>query len=464
MGPALPLGLTAAEVAERIAVGEINRVEDTTSRSVGEIIRANVVTLFNILGAMLVVVLIVAPFQDAMFGLVLVGNAAIGIIQEFRAKRTLDRLALLSAPRATVIRNGQESEVAVNRVVLDDLLTLRAGEQIVVDGIVVESESLEVDESLLTGESDAILKERGDEVLSGSFVSSGSGVYKARRVGPEPMRPVSPRRPASSPWCAPLCDPASTRSSGAITWVLVPTALLLIWSQFTTLTGWPDSQAWGWTDVKEAIRLSIAGLVAMIPQGLVLLTSVAFAVGVIRLGRRQVLVQELAAVEGLARVDTVCFDKTGTLTEGRLVVDEIDLLSDRYDVRAALGALGGADPNPNATLAGHCRAVPRAVRMVAHGDGAVLLGPQVERRIVREPRHLDPRSTRDDPAQRPRVAGPGGPAGRSGRAGLLLVARPNSTTTACRSSWSRSHCWPSATGSARTQWRPSTTSPARGLP
>ena len=132
---------------------------------------------------MLVVVLIVAPFQDAMFGLVLVGNAAIGIIQELRAKQTLDRLALLSAPRATVIRNGQEAEVPVDRVVLDDLLTLRAGEQIVVDGVVVDSESLEVDESLLTGESDAILKERGDEVLSGSFVSSGSGVYKARRVG-----------------------------------------------------------------------------------------------------------------------------------------------------------------------------------------------------------------------------------------------------------------------------------------
>ncbi|MCJ7726222.1 MAG: HAD-IC family P-type ATPase, partial [Acidimicrobiia bacterium] len=276
--------------------------------------------------------------------------AAIGIIQELRAKRTLDRLALLSAPRATVIRNGREAEVPVNRVVLDDLLSLRAVEQIVVDGIVVTSESLEIDESLLTGESDAILKERGDEVLSGSFVSSGSGVYKARRVGPDS-------------YAARLAEEArkftlvrSDLRSGidkilrGITWVLVPTALLLIWSQFTTLTGWPDSQAWGWTDVKEAIRLSIAGLVAMIPQGLVLLTSVAFAVGVIRLGRRQVLVQELAAVEGLARVDTVCFDKTGTLTEGRLVVDEIDLLSEQHDVRAALGALGGADPNPNATL------------------------------------------------------------------------------------------------------------------
>ena len=344
-------GLSDADVAARIAAGAVNEVPAGPTRTVAEIVKANVVTLFNILlGVMLVVVLIVAPFQDAMFGLVLIGNAAIGIIQELRAKKTLDRLALLSAPRATVIRNGHEAEVAVNGVVLDDLLTLRAGEQIVVDGVVVESESLEVDESLLTGESDAILKERGDEVLSGSFVSSGSGVYKARRVG-------------TDAYAAKLAEEArkftlvrSDLRSGidkilkGITWVLVPTALLLIWSQFTTLTGWPDSQSWGWTDVKEAIRLSIAGLVAMIPQGLVLLTSVAFAVGVIRLGRRQVLVQELAAVEGLARVDTVCFDKTGTLTEGRLVVEEIDLLSDEHDVRAALGALGGADPNPNATL------------------------------------------------------------------------------------------------------------------
>ena len=344
-------GLSDADVAQRIAAGAVNEVPTGPTRTVQEIIKANVVTLFNILlGVMLVVVLIVAPFQDAMFGLVLFGNAAIGIIQELRAKKALDELALLSAPTATVIRNGRTIEVPVNVVVLDDLLTLKAGDQVVVDGVVVVSESLEIDESLLTGESDAILKERGDEVLSGSFVSSGSGVYKARRVG-------------SDAYAARLAEEAkkftlvrSELRNGidkilkGITWVMVPTALLLIWSQFTALTGWPDNQSWAWADIKEATRLSIAGLVAMIPQGLVLLTSVAFAVGVIRLGRRQVLVQELPAVEGLARVDTVCFDKTGTLTEGRMVVDEVELLTERYDVKAALGALGTADPNPNSTL------------------------------------------------------------------------------------------------------------------
>lgn len=352
-------GLSDADVAARVAAGAVNRVPAGPTRTVAEIIRANVVTLFNILlGVMLVVVLIVAPYQDAMFGLVLVGNAAIGIIQELRAKRTLDRLALLSAPRATAIRNGVESGIPVDEVVLDDLLTLSSGDQVVVDGIVVVSESLEANESLLTGESDPILKERGDEVLSGSFISAGSGVYKARRVG-------------ADSYAARLAEEArkftlvhSNLRAGidtilkGITWVLVPTALLLIWSQFTALTGWPDNQAWSWSDIKEATRLSIAGLVAMIPQGLVLLTSVAFAVGVIRLGRRNVLVQELAAVEGLARVDTVCFDKTGTLTEGRLAVDGVELLSDQHDVAAVLGAMGAADPSPNATLQAIIEAFP----------------------------------------------------------------------------------------------------------
>jgi len=313
-------GLSDADVAARIVAGAVNEVPTGPTRTVGEIVKSNVVTLFNILlGAMLVIVLIVAPIQDAMFGLVLIGNAAIGIIQELRAKKTLDHLALLSAPRASVIRNGRESEVPVNMVVLDDLLALKAGDQVVVDGVVVASESLEIDESLLTGESDAIMKERGDEVLSGSFVSSGSGVYKARRVGPDAYAARLAEEARKFTLVRSELRSGIDRILRGITWVLVPTALLLIWSQFTTLTGWPDNQNWGWTDIKEAIRLSIAGLVAMIPQGLVLLTSVAFAVGVIRLGRRQVLVQELPAVEGLARVDTVCFDKTGTLTEGRLL-------------------------------------------------------------------------------------------------------------------------------------------------
>jgi cation-transporting ATPase E len=333
-------GLSAAEVAERVAAGAVNTLPEGPSRTVADIVKANVVTRFNIiLGVLLVIVLIVAPVQDALFGVVLVTNSAIGIIQELRAKKTLDDLALLSAPKAGVIRDGRSVEVEVPDVVVDDLVILRPGDQIVVDGTVVRTESLEVDESLLTGESDAILKDVGSEVLSGSFVSSGSGVFRATRVG-------------TDAYAARLADEAKkfalVRSElrkgidwivAAIGWVMIPTSILLIWSQF-------DAN----NDIREAIRTSAAGMVAMIPQGLVLLTSVAFAVGVVRLGRRQVLVQELPAVEGLARVDVVCFDKTGTLTEGRLVVETLDLLADDPESQPALGALAASDPNPNATL------------------------------------------------------------------------------------------------------------------
>jgi cation-transporting ATPase E len=344
-------GLSDADVAQRVAAGAVNLVPTGPSRTVAEIVRSNLITLFNILlGVLLVVVLIVAPPQDALFGVVLITNSAIGIIQELRAKKTLDSLALLSAPKATVIRSGRRAEVPIDNVVLDDLLAVKAGDQIVVDGVVVITEALEIDESLLTGESEAIVKDRGDEVLSGSFVAAGSGVYKARRVGTEAYAVKLAEEAKRFTLVRSELRGGIDKILRGITWVMIPTAALLVWSQFTTITGWPDSSDWGWTDVKEAIRVTIAGMVAMVPQGLVLLTSVAFAVGVIRLGRRQVLVQELPAVEGLARVDTVCFDKTGTITEGRLVVDTLELLTESHDAQAALGALASADPNPNATL------------------------------------------------------------------------------------------------------------------
>ena len=344
-GPALT-GLTADQVQQRIQAGAVNTVPDGPSRTVAEIVKANTITLFNVLlGILLVVILIVAPPQDALFGIVLVTNAAIGIVQELRAKRTLDELALLSAPKAVVIRDGQRHEAPVDKVVLDDLLVAGPGDQIVVDGVVVQSDALELNESLLTGESDAIIKEVGDEVLSGSFVSSGSGIYKARKVG-------------TDAYAAKLAEEARqftmVRSElkrgidwilAAIAWVMAPTSALLIWSQLQA-----NDQ------VKEAIRVAAAGMVAMIPQGLVLLTSVAFAVGIVRLGRRKVLVQELPAIEMLARVDVVCFDKTGTLTEGRLVVDAVDVIDDGADVESALGAMAAADPARNSTMQAIARA------------------------------------------------------------------------------------------------------------
>ncbi len=333
-------GLTAQEVAERVARGQVNDVPAVPSRTVGQIVRANVFTRFNaLLGSLLVVILIVGPIQDALFGFVLVANAGVGIYQELRAKRTLDSLAVLTSPQARVVRDGDVREAPLTEVVLDDVLELQPGDQVVVDGEVLEASALEVDESLLTGEAEPVIKSPGHEVLSGSFVAAGSGRFRATRVG-------------AQAYAAQLAEQGRrfslTRSelrSGIdqilriVTWLLIPTAALVVVSQLRSNAS-----------PRGAVLGSVAATVAMVPEGLVLLTSVAFAVGVVRLAKRRVLVQELPAVEVLARVDVLCIDKTGTLTEGRLVVDEVELLGEDGSHRDALAALAAAEPHPNATL------------------------------------------------------------------------------------------------------------------
>jgi cation-transporting ATPase E len=340
-------GLTAQEVAARVARGDLNDVPSAPSRTLAQIVRANVLTRFNaILGSMLVLILLVGPLQDALFGLVLIANTLIGILQEVRAKRTLDRLTLLTAPRVRVVREGSVREVGVGEVVLDDLIELPAGAQVVVDGVVLRSEGLEVDESLLTGEAEPVVKAPGDEVLTGSFAIAGVGRYRATRVG-------------RSAYAARLAEDArrftltsSELRAGVdrillyVTFAIIPTAALLFASQYVTHDGWRD-----------AMSRAVAGTVAMVPEGLVLLTSLAFAVAVVRLARRRVLVQELPAVEGLARVDVLCIDKTGTLTEGKLAVERIERL-DGSDPAAALAALAAADPAPNATMLAIAEAFP----------------------------------------------------------------------------------------------------------
>jgi cation-transporting ATPase E len=332
-------GLSTAEVQERVGRGQTNDTGERTSRTLGEIIRANVFTRFNaILGAMLAVIIVVGPIQDATFGVVLIANAAIGIFQEVQAKRTLDRLAVLNAPRARVVRDGDVGEIAVEGVVLDDLLELRTGDQIPCDGDVRTADGLEVDESLLTGESDPLNKADGDEVLSGSFVVAGSGRFQATRVGPEAYAAkLATEARRFQLTRSELMDGINTILR-IVTWLLIPTSALLIWSQLRS------------NPLDSALRSTVAGVVGMVPEGLVLLTSVAFMVAAVTLARRKVLVQELPAVEGLARVDVVCLDKTGTLTEGEIVYDDLEVLDDgdADDVHAALGALA-ADENRNAT-------------------------------------------------------------------------------------------------------------------
>ncbi|MFD8256396.1 cation-translocating P-type ATPase [Streptomyces werraensis] len=344
-------GLTSAEVAERVAGGRVNDVPVRSSRSIGEIVRANVFTRFNaIIGVLWVIMLIVAPFQDSLFGYVILANTGIGIIQEWRAKKTLDSLALIGEVRPTVRRDGVAAEIGTSEIVLDDLIEIGPGDKVVVDGVVVEADGLEIDESLLTGEADPVVKQPGDQVMSGSFVVAGGGSFQATRVGREA-------------YAAQLAEEASRFTlvhselrSGIstilkyVTWMMVPTAIGLIISQLVVKDN----------ELKDSIARTVGGIVPMVPEGLVLLTSVAFAIGVIRLGRKQCLVQELPAIEGLARVDTVCLDKTGTLTEGGMDVTELRVLGDAGEtyVRKVLGELGSADPRPNASLKAIIEAYP----------------------------------------------------------------------------------------------------------
>lgn len=347
--PATPdEGLTPSEVRQRIQAGLVNQVPERPSRTTREIVRANVVTRFNILlGALLLVVLIVLQEpRDALFGIVLVTNSAIGIVQELRAKRTLDRLELLAAPRVRVVRLGQVTELPVDQIVVDDLIDLRPGDQLAVDGVVVLSTGLEIDESLLTGESDPVAKEPDDGCLSGSFVAAGSGRYRATRVGADSYAAKLAQAAKRFTLVRSELRDGIDRILGLVSWVVVPMGALLVWSSLR-----------GGRTFVEGLRGAVAAGVAMVPQGLVLLASIAFAVGVIRLGQRNVLVQELPAIEGLARVDTICFDKTGTLTEGRLTVKDVVPLSDR-DFEPALGALVAAEPHPNATLSAIGAAFP----------------------------------------------------------------------------------------------------------
>ncbi|MER6104165.1 HAD-IC family P-type ATPase [Streptomyces sp. NPDC001832] len=338
-----PRGLTAAEVAQRIAHGEVNDVPVRSSRSIGEIVRANVLTRFNlIIGVLWLIMLAVAPIQDSLFGFVIIANTGIGIIQEWRAKKTLDSLAVIGEAKPTVRRDGISAEISASEIVLGDLVELGPGDKVVVDGTVAEADGLEIDESLLTGEADPVLKRPGDQVMSGSFVFAGGGAFAATKVGREAYAAQLAEEASRFTLVHSELRTGISTILKYVTWMMVPTALGLIISQLFVENN----------DVTESIARTVGGIVPMIPEGLVLLTSVAFAIGVIRLGREQCLVQELPAIEGLARVDVVCLDKTGTLTEGGMDVAEVRALRGADDtyIQHVLGALGASDPRPNASL------------------------------------------------------------------------------------------------------------------
>ena len=343
-------GLTAAEVAARVADGRVNDVPDAPERTTGQILKANVLTPVNaIIGTLLVLILVAGFPGDALFAGVILSNSVIGVVQELRARRTLTELELLSAPRARVLRDGVSTEIAVAEVVADEVLGLEPGDQVVVDGDLLAGLGLELDESLLTGESDPVDKQPGDPVLSGSFVSAGSGRYRATRIG-------------ADSYAASLAEEArqfkmtNSELRGGVniilrwlTLVIPPAAGLLMLRLLITEDLW-----------QEALRGTVAAAVAMVPDGLVLLTSLSFIVGVIALARRRALAKELSSVELLARVDTLCLDKTGTITTGEISFGGIEVIGSTTgtDATEALGAMAAADPAPNATLTAIATACP----------------------------------------------------------------------------------------------------------
>ena len=365
----LAQGLSFKQVAQARAAGETNEFDNSSSRSIVAILRANVFTIFNaILASAVVVVLAVGSWKDAVFGFVLLLNTLTGTIAELRAKRALDNLAVLAAPTAHVIRDGEAKDIEVSQVVLGELLQLRSGDQVPADGQVLSSNGCEIDESILTGESVAVRKHENDQVLSGTTVIGGSARIRVTAVGEHSYANRLAVEARKYSVVTSELQEGTNRVLTWISWVIVPMTLLLLWSQLRVAGG--IGGAIGSGQWKAAVVLAVAGVVGMVPQGLVLLTSVNFAAAAMTLARRKVLVQELPAVEVLARVDMLCLDKTGTLTSGAVELDHIEsclgsacadgdggsLAAGKVSADAAAGGSAGTDAVASASADDAARA------------------------------------------------------------------------------------------------------------
>ena len=344
-----PAGLSHEQVAEKIALGQTNLDTLGSSRSLTEIARANVFTLFNaVVGGAFVLMLVLGQFKDALFGIIVILNIAIGVIQELRTKLTLDRLSILSQSPSRVIRDSTLYLIPPSEVVLSDVLTLKPGDSIAADATVFQSQGLEVDESLLTGESAEVTKNDGDTLMAGTSVMAGTAFATVTGVGASTNAAKMAADARRFSLVASELRESLARVIRWISWLLLPIVLLSFIGQLQSLGGWNQAVSDG--TLTSALVGSVASLISLVPQGLVLLTSLALSLGAIRLARKKVLVQELAAVEGLARVDIVCLDKTGTLTDGKIAFDRLKTLEPNQESSIA-GALAtfANDPNANAT-------------------------------------------------------------------------------------------------------------------
>nr|WP_263970312.1 cation-translocating P-type ATPase [Gulosibacter chungangensis] len=320
----MPRGLSAEDVARSRAQFGSNIVPSNSSRSIWGILRSNVFTLFNgIVVACFALLAIMGRWQDAVFGFSAVANSIIGVWQEYSAKRQLDNLRVLHAPHAHAYRDGQLLELRREELVIGDLISVKAGDQIPADARVQTAFGLQLDESLLTGEEDAVDKVAGDALLSGASVVAGSGTAVLEKIGADSFAAKLTAEAKRFSLVNSEIRNGLNRVLRIVAWLLFPVMLIVVNGQIQAFGGWElafTSGAW-----RDAAVGAVAAAIAMVPLGLLLMTSVAFAAGALKLGKQQVLVQELHAVEGLARVDVLCFDKTGTLTEGGVTYHETHL-------------------------------------------------------------------------------------------------------------------------------------------
>lgn len=334
-------GLSSEEVRERKEKGLFNGRHDPKTKSVKQIFAHNIFTFFNFINIILaVLVFLVGSPKNAMFALVIVCNTSIGIFQEIRAKRIIDKLILISTAKAHVIRDGAETEIPTEEIVIDELLVFRRGTQITADCEIAEGE-IEVNESLVTGESDPVTKTKGDKILSGSFVISGEAKAVAIAIGADSFSSKITggakyvKKPKSK-----MMD-AINRILKVISICIIPIMAVLFYNAIF-VTG---------QELSRAVTSTVAAVIGMIPEGLVLLSSVVLAISSIRLARRKTLVQDLYCIETLARVDILCLDKTGTITEGKMAVEEVRLLTDKpvdEEIAAFASALKDDSPTFNA--------------------------------------------------------------------------------------------------------------------
>lgn len=305
------MGLSKEEVARKTAAGQINITSSKNSKSKKQIVISHTITYFNMMNLFLaVLILFSGQYKNLLFLGVVISNAAIGIFQEFKVKSLIDKLSVITALKACVIRDGKKETIPVEQIVTEDILIFESGDQICADSILLESNGMEVNESMLTGESKPVKKKEGDSLFSGSFIVAGSGVARAEHVGQENYAVQLTEKAKTKKRATSEMQNTIKKIIQVVSIAIIPIGLLLYYSQYQSQNG----------DFSQAIVGTVAGVIGMIPEGLVLLTSVSFILGVGRLAKKRALVQEMEAIEALARVNILCTDKTGTITTGNLEV------------------------------------------------------------------------------------------------------------------------------------------------